>query len=141
MEFLDFIWLKTKCQREKDKEMLLKVRKFQNENMKLSHGPKYEWQDLKNLLVVFRAEIFFVHILGNATTSYFYSEISWPLPSLFFFAFDHEIWDHDNCPHFNSYISNTQHPPNILVLILNQLLMVKFMKFRNYLKLVTHVPT
>ena len=24
-------------------------------------------------------QIFFVHILGNATTSYFHSEISWPL--------------------------------------------------------------
>ena len=41
----------------------LKVRKFQNENMESSYCPN-----------------FFVHILGNATTSYFHFEIYWPLP-------------------------------------------------------------
>ena len=34
--------------------------------------PKYSGQSFSN---------FFVHILGNATTSYFHSEISWPLSS------------------------------------------------------------
>ena len=41
----------------------------------------------KILPQVFKAEFFkfFIHILGNATTSYFHSEISWPLkpPSAF----------------------------------------------------------
>ena len=79
MEFLDFIWLKTKCQREKDKEMLLKVRKFQNEIMKSSHCPKYEWKDLKNSALSIKGKIF--KIFGNATASYFHPEISFPLKS------------------------------------------------------------
>ena len=39
----------------------------------------------KILPQVFRAEFFnfFVHILGNATISYFHSEISWPLHKIY----------------------------------------------------------
>ena len=43
-----------------------------------SHCPKYEQNNEKKLQGrIFL--IFFVHILANATTSYFQSEISWPL--------------------------------------------------------------
>ena len=55
----------------------LKVRKFQNENMESSHCPKYERIFFLNLQ---NFTIFFVHVLGNATTSYFHFEIYWHLP-------------------------------------------------------------
>ena len=62
---------------------LLKVRKFQNKNMKSSHCPKYERKFWKILpwIPIFGQNFsnFFVHILGNATTSHFNSEIFWPL--------------------------------------------------------------
>ena len=59
----------------------VKVRKFQNEYMKSSLCPKYEWKIWKILPWHYGAEFFyfFVHILGNATTSYIHSEIFWPL--------------------------------------------------------------
>ena len=52
----------------------LKVRKFQNENMK-SHCPKYERKNQKNSALKIFKKIF-IHILGNATASYFHSEIN-----------------------------------------------------------------
>ena len=61
---------------------VLKVSKFQNENMKSSqHCPKYEQKKMKNSALSIQGRIFqiFVHILGNATTSYFHFEIYWPL--------------------------------------------------------------
>ena len=33
-------------------------------------------------------QIFFVHILGNVTTSYFHSEINWPLVPFFLFSLE-----------------------------------------------------
>ena len=59
------------------KSKMLKVRKFQNENMKSSHCPKYERKNLKNSALGIQSNIFkfFVHILGNATTSYFHFDI------------------------------------------------------------------
>ena len=59
----------------------LKVSKFQNESIKLSHCPKYEqkiWKCCPEYLGQ-NFSNFFVHILGNATTSNFRFEIYWPL--------------------------------------------------------------
>ena len=59
----------------------LKVRKFQNEYMKLSHCPKYEQKNRQILPYTSEQNFsnFFVLILGNARTSHIHSEISWPL--------------------------------------------------------------
>ena len=61
---------------------VVKVRKFQNKNMKSSHCPKYQRKNLKNSVLSIQGRIlhfFFFHILGNATTSYLHYDISWPL--------------------------------------------------------------
>ena len=55
----------------------VKVSKFQNQNMKLSHCPKYERKNLK--ISALSIQKLFVHILGNATTSYLHFEIYSPL--------------------------------------------------------------
>ena len=63
---------------QSNRNLLLKVRKFQNENwsrriaqyMNEKFCRKYSGQNFS---------VFFVHILGNVTTSYLHSEISWPL--------------------------------------------------------------
>ena len=51
----------------------LKVRKFQNEYMKLSHCPKHKPKKLKNSVRYIRRNFseFFIHILGNATLHMF----------------------------------------------------------------------
>ena len=54
-------------------QVFLKVSKFQNEFMKSSFLPKYEW-----------GQKFFAHILGEMMTSEIYSEIYWPLVFLVF---------------------------------------------------------
>ena len=63
-------------------KIVLKVRKFQNENMKSSHCPKYEWKKLKNSALSFRAGIFKffqLYFWQCDDFKYFHSEISWPL--------------------------------------------------------------
>ena len=70
-------------------ELLIKVSKFQNEFLKSSFLPKYEWKIvmISTLLSVaqYRAEIlkFFVHILGETMTSKIHSEIYRPLVSTY----------------------------------------------------------
>ena len=64
----------------------LKVRKFQNENMESSHGPKYERKKFEKFCPEHLGQNFsnfFVHILGNTMTSYFHFEIYWPLMRAF----------------------------------------------------------
>ena len=63
----------------------LKVSKFQNEYMKWSFLPNYE-PKIVRISALGRVELltmqFLVHILGETTTSWIYSEIYWPLASL-----------------------------------------------------------
>ena len=53
--------------------------KFWPSILNQSHCPDYEQKQLKNSGSIFSN--LFVHILGNATTSYLHSEISWPFNS------------------------------------------------------------